>query len=185
MVWVVATRICFHPYIVGEDEPILTFAYFSDGLVQPPTSGGQGLPGNQVTPALGPDRTWRVPKFSGQRLGLIKHGAQWSEVLNVGGTQLPPGYVGWCYIIYTSHVQKEIRCNQRFFLKMPSLQDVYLVVWRFHHDILTEAGKLSFQNDLKPPRLEIATDGFPNIKIHSGTRFKSRDHLKPTGNCWL
>ena len=27
----------FHPYLLGEDEPILTFAYFSDGLVQPPT----------------------------------------------------------------------------------------------------------------------------------------------------
>ena len=27
----------FHPYIFGEDEPNLTGAYFSDGLVQPPT----------------------------------------------------------------------------------------------------------------------------------------------------
>ena len=27
----------FHPKI-GEDEPILTFAYFSNGLVQPPTT---------------------------------------------------------------------------------------------------------------------------------------------------
>ena len=79
-----------------------------------------------------------------------------------------------CWLTLRSHVQKEKVATNDLFFENAIFARCLLVVWRFHHDILTTGGKLSFQNDLKPPRLEIATDGFPNIKIHSsnaGTRF--------------
>ena len=122
-------HVLFSPlYSWGRFSPILTFAYFSDGLVKPPTSGGQGLPGLKWHPlsALEPD-----DRSSPRRLGLIKHGAQWSEVLNVGGTKLPPGYVGWRYVLmYKKKKLQPTIC----FLKMPSLQDV---CWWFGGFIMT------------------------------------------------